>query len=77
MHWIGHALDWLDASKEKFNELEDKAIEKLITVRKETRKKKRKCENTTRNSELLGNTKQSNVNVTSVTERVGRIKSNG
>lgn len=77
MHWIGHALARLDASKEKFNELEDKAIEKLITVRKETRKKKRKCENTTRNSELLGNTKQSNVNVTSVTERVGRIKSNG
>lgn len=41
MHWIGHALDRLDASKEKFNELEDKAIEKLITVRKETRKKKK------------------------------------
>lgn len=78
MHWIGYALDRLDASKEKFNELEDKAIEKLITVRKGTRKKKkRKCENTTRNSELLGNTKQSNVNVTRGTERVGRIKSNG
>lgn len=41
MHWIGHALDRLDASKEKFNALEDKAIEKLITVRKETRKKKK------------------------------------
>lgn len=68
-----HALDRtrLDASKERFNELEDKAIEKLITVRKGTREKKRKCENTTRNSELLGNTKQSNVNVTRVTERVG------
>lgn len=38
MHWIGHALDRLDASKEKFNELEDKATEKLITVRKRTRK---------------------------------------
>lgn len=41
MHWIGYALDRLDASKEKFNELEDKAIEKLITVRKGTRKKKK------------------------------------
>lgn len=29
MHWIGHALGRSDASKEKFNELEDKAIEKL------------------------------------------------
>lgn len=37
-----HALDRtrLDASKERFNELEDKAIEKLITVRKGTREKK-------------------------------------
>lgn len=41
MHWIGHALDRLDASKEKFNELEDKATEKLITLRKETRGKKK------------------------------------
>lgn len=31
----------LDASKEKSNKLEDKAIEKLITVRKRTRGKKK------------------------------------
>lgn len=35
MHWIGHALDRLDASKEKFNELEDKAIEKLISEKRD------------------------------------------